>query len=786
MRNLLPAVFLLLFSNLLFSQKDNVEVPNVFQEDSRITVRLKYNRTVEDGALGSNAQFATVLIKNNTADKLRVELEFYTVMVCGERLRVKIGFGSGIVIKPGETIGGGGFWDSDNTSFDAGNRRSKACMEGGSRNKKLADGKATAIETMGYDLIAIENISEKERNEAKAREEKRVKDSTDRANKLKEQDDKRKADSIAKADEKKKLDEKRKADSTVKANDQKKSEEKKKLDSANTAKASKASADSTKKADETAAKEEQAKKDAEAAAAEEQRRKEAAAEAERQRQARKAAYDEKIQQQNAANQELAAEMGIMMLMVHIEIGKRLYGTLDKCDDVQIKEEPARGIEAHVGYQVTSLPIFKNVIEESYDGNTYTYDSYLDNQTVTNIDLCANADFWPLRSAYAGYGMGAGISFGHGIESVNMQLNYGLRGYIGHKDFKLYGEYNGGTRNFRYNNWLNSQVASSGKLNGVYHQIKAGFRISGDYTWDIDDIRVNFDVLPIVEAHRAHYLPYGNNPKSIRWTNGLELALRYETKINAYFRCMWNFPVEGEREYPLGTTDDVKGTFVQFGVLRTFSFFAESDGGRSRDAEDNAVHSLYFASPGIEWFSGYNSEVFNYRPGLSFTPVAYQVDIPVAKKLAIETGFFPVVSGTSLGISPSFGGGNPFATGGFVPDNYYKYFQFRGEIPLVLKYCNNFSGAFRYWVSSGINNHLVFVKTTAISPLMYDDKFISQAGAGPESTSFRNSWRSGIGIDFLTGGTWCSSGIIYDRTFKDVFGIPGTALHSIKLLCGINF
>jgi len=146
--------------NTAQAQGDNVHYNNLLQSDTRIYVSLHHNRTI-----GLGAQYVGVKIKNNTGDILRVQLEFYSDMVCGERLNQRIGFGEGISIQPGETIGAKGFWDSDNTSFDAGNRRSSGCLNSSDKSKKIGENDYTAIQNVGYRLISIENISEKKRQE---------------------------------------------------------------------------------------------------------------------------------------------------------------------------------------------------------------------------------------------------------------------------------------------------------------------------------------------------------------------------------------------------------------------------------------------------------------------------------------------------------------------------------------------------------------------------------------------------------------------------------------------
>ena len=143
----------LLLSLHSVSQSNNIHLTNFTQPDSRIDVSMYHNR-----AIGIGAQYVGVSIKNKTDHNLRVVLEFYVDLTCGEQLKQKIGFGNGIIIKPGVQTHPSGFMDTDNTSIDAGNRRSSECLKSANKSIKLPDGRSTVVSSVGFNLIRIDDL----------------------------------------------------------------------------------------------------------------------------------------------------------------------------------------------------------------------------------------------------------------------------------------------------------------------------------------------------------------------------------------------------------------------------------------------------------------------------------------------------------------------------------------------------------------------------------------------------------------------------------------------------
>lgn len=135
---------------------DNIHYNDLFQPDNRLKVSIHHNRTI-----GLGAQFVGVQIINVGKNKVKVELEYYVDLTCGERITRKIGFGGGLYIKPGDTLKPSGFFDTDNTSFDAGNSRSSSCMASPNKSKKIDDASYTCIEGVGFNIISVSEYDEK-------------------------------------------------------------------------------------------------------------------------------------------------------------------------------------------------------------------------------------------------------------------------------------------------------------------------------------------------------------------------------------------------------------------------------------------------------------------------------------------------------------------------------------------------------------------------------------------------------------------------------------------------
>jgi hypothetical protein len=163
---LLGMVFLTVQS--VYGQKDNITFNNLQQPDARIYVSLLHQRTIGF----ADVQYAGVIIRNNTSDKLFVKLEYSVNLTCGQVITGRIGpLGEGLVIQANQQTIAEGFWDKDNTTFDAGNRRNSECIKSASARVQVGkdkNGKTeySAISSISFRLLSIDNLTEKEKKES--------------------------------------------------------------------------------------------------------------------------------------------------------------------------------------------------------------------------------------------------------------------------------------------------------------------------------------------------------------------------------------------------------------------------------------------------------------------------------------------------------------------------------------------------------------------------------------------------------------------------------------------
>lgn len=147
---LLPLLFVALFINSNLRAQETLTNANVSQADARIHVEMKYSESVSLGF-----QWVMITIHNNTADKLKVRLEYTAHGVNGDENTKYIGSSAeyGLVIEPGKTKGG----DINNCVMQYyGKCKDKAI--------KTRSG-LSCINNLSYEIIEIENLTEKENKE---------------------------------------------------------------------------------------------------------------------------------------------------------------------------------------------------------------------------------------------------------------------------------------------------------------------------------------------------------------------------------------------------------------------------------------------------------------------------------------------------------------------------------------------------------------------------------------------------------------------------------------------
>ena len=141
------------------------------QFDNRIHVKIITDKALK--GFKPQSQYIGVEITNKTQDKLQVIVSYYANLTCGSRVYGKNGATeSGEFLTPGKTSKAD-FWSNMN-SFNVVDRLAPGCTDNEGLRIKVAENQFSWIQSVGYEIVSIENISEKER--LKAKEEKERKD----------------------------------------------------------------------------------------------------------------------------------------------------------------------------------------------------------------------------------------------------------------------------------------------------------------------------------------------------------------------------------------------------------------------------------------------------------------------------------------------------------------------------------------------------------------------------------------------------------------------------------
>lgn len=141
------------------------------QFDNRINVKIITDKSLK--GFKPQSQYIGIEITNKTQDKLQVVVSYYANLTCGSRVYGKNGATEeGDFLTPGKTSKAD-FWSNMN-SFNVVDRLAQGCADKEELRIKVAENQFSWIQSVGYEIVSIENISEKER--LKAKEEKDRKD----------------------------------------------------------------------------------------------------------------------------------------------------------------------------------------------------------------------------------------------------------------------------------------------------------------------------------------------------------------------------------------------------------------------------------------------------------------------------------------------------------------------------------------------------------------------------------------------------------------------------------
>lgn len=158
------------------------------QFDNRIHVKIITDKALK--GFKPQSQYIGIEITNKTQDKLQVVVSYYANLTCGSRVYGKNGATeSGEFLTPGKTSKAD-FWSNMN-SFNVVDRLAPGCTDNEGLRIKVAENQFSWIQSVGYEIVSIENISEKERvtaKEEKDRKDAETKKKQEEAEKLKTED----------------------------------------------------------------------------------------------------------------------------------------------------------------------------------------------------------------------------------------------------------------------------------------------------------------------------------------------------------------------------------------------------------------------------------------------------------------------------------------------------------------------------------------------------------------------------------------------------------------------
>ncbi len=157
-------------SNSLTAQVNNVFA--VEQQDARIYVEMFYQ--YDNNAFGNLTQDFKINVYNRTNDKLHIYIEYYADLTCGKRKTYQLGpLGDGYILQPNDRIDK--TWGNDGINAYVRLLGNNECSKDSWKQTGVdKDGAKTysIINSLGYRVVKIINLSEQERKEAEEKKKK--------------------------------------------------------------------------------------------------------------------------------------------------------------------------------------------------------------------------------------------------------------------------------------------------------------------------------------------------------------------------------------------------------------------------------------------------------------------------------------------------------------------------------------------------------------------------------------------------------------------------------------
>lgn len=488
--------------------------------------------------------------------------------------------------------------------------------------------------------------------------------------------------------------------------------------------------------------------------AEEQRRK-----MEYERQQRLKEYQQRNDEQRQENMAVASSAAASALALHVGVAMMLFDDVGQHQAENDFFASTLRFKAQAGYTATSAPIWQNFTQESYDGNTYTYDSDTRNYQTGTLDFAAAGEIWPVYSKTLGFGVQAGGYAGHGLlfQNFSWGLNGGFTAFAGDEALKLQVGYQTGIRNFSFFNWLEPTQTAYGKSRYNFNRYTVGPRFS----WD-QEKRVqahNFSLLAIFENPSFRNLSRAT-PALLAFQNGVRIEYDNFHGIHAFGEYMWSYRRSGEIEYGFGEDASAGGDFFRVGFLRNFDMFMGSSLDLGYNESKKLLRrqnklSVVLPSVGFSWLQQQGAiDVFNNGPKINVRVIGVEKEVDLRPGISL-----------SAGVTASVLQGADFVrttgTGGL-----WRIQEYGLEVPLQARLYLFRTALSNTWVSGGLRAFVPVYRQVQTRGTAVDDFFSDVDISNASFDAYRIHQLLGAGVDFPMGdGTLVRAGIMYDKGNK---------------------
>ncbi|MFN3528713.1 MAG: hypothetical protein ACK417_02165 [Bacteroidia bacterium] len=476
------------------------------------------------------------------------------------------------------------------------------------------------------------------------------------------------------------------------------------------------------------------------------------------RQQRVKEYEERKDKERSQNMATAGTAGASAMMLHYFVAEKIFENVGIYHPENTFYGNSIKIRGQLGYQISSAPIFKNVTQEVYDGNTYSYIDNTQNYQTGTLDLVAQGEFWPLYGDHFGFGINGGGYAGHGIlfQNFSWGMNYGFRSYLGSKGLQLQLDYQGGIRNFSHFNWIEPTQIANGKSR--YNFVRYG--IGPRFVWNNGDRKndQSISIQALFENPDFRLLAMGNSPLLWRWLRGIRAEFDMLHGVNGFVEIITAYQRSGEVEYSFDSDATFGGTYFRVGMVRNFDLFGGSVYDLKYSAATAALASQHrttvvLPSVGFSWLQSDSlGTAFNNFLKPTLTLIGFEKEYNVLPWFSLGAGInAALLQGAEYKLQ---GNGNVR----------YRYQDYGLDIPLNARVYKQHGALANTWLLAGLKANVPFYREWQSKQLPDGILFNDLDLDNITFNIARISNVFGAGIDFPTGdATVLRIGVLYEKT-----------------------